>query len=287
MAGVISAVAGIAFIALAVVLKRRRDSKEQVTQIPGALSTHDEDNVELGTEKSTDVKLPSYATVLAMGNADDKPPFPHTNAALHRQTPTGASGVDGEDTAPPSAPASTDGRQARPSAERASNAAKARGTGLTSEVVAGRYAENVFVEGASSTTASTADMSSPEREELHQFRQRQQRVADAATSVAAGPKLKDASGDGAGTSSAASRRKSAGASAGAIGLGQAVLAAAQELAHHCQIPGVSEAASAVCIIANLVADGRDNGRANEARLRQCSTIVLALKRAAKVADRVS
>ncbi|CAM9226240.1 unnamed protein product [Ectocarpus sp. 12 AP-2014] len=68
----------------------------------------------------------------------------------------------------------------------------------------------------------------------------------------------------------------------ATGLGQAVLAAAQELAWSCQIPGVSEAAGALCIMANLFTDSRDIDQASKSRLRQCHSIVLALERADKV-----
>ncbi|CAM9364389.1 unnamed protein product [Pylaiella littoralis] len=67
-----------------------------------------------------------------------------------------------------------------------------------------------------------------------------------------------------------------------MGLGQAVLAAAQELARSCQILGVSEAAGAVCIMANLFSDRRENDKTSASRLRQCRSMVLALKRADKV-----
>ncbi|CAM9581545.1 unnamed protein product, partial [Scytosiphon promiscuus] len=60
---------------------------------------------------------------------------------------------------------------------------------------------------------------------------------------------------------------------------------AHELAQHCQIPGISEAAAAVYIMTKLVTDSRESSRASESRLRQCRTIVMALKRAAKVAGK--
>lgn len=50
---------------------------------------------------------------------------------------------------------------------------------------------------------------------------------------------------------------------------------------------MSEAATAVCVIAKLVADSRENAAENESRLRQCDTIIMALKRATKVVERVS
>lgn len=77
------------------------------------------------------------------------------------------------------------------------------------------------------------------------------------------------------------------AAASDIGLAQAVLVAAQELAQQCQIPGVCEAATAVCMMAKLMTDSRDNARTSGTRLRQCNTIVIALKRAARVAKDVS
>ncbi|CAM9820486.1 unnamed protein product, partial [Ectocarpus sp. 8 AP-2014] len=67
-----------------------------------------------------------------------------------------------------------------------------------------------------------------------------------------------------------------------LGLGLAVLGAAQELAHQCQIPGISEAAGMLCIMANLFTDSRENDRASDSRLRQCRSIVMALKRAERV-----
>ena len=90
-------------------------------------------------------------------------------------------------------------------------------------------------------------------------------------------------GSGVGEASPAASRNN---SAGNIGLGHAVLAAAQELAHHCQVPGISEAASVVCIMANLVTDSRDVSSGSESRLRQCRSIVVVLKRAEKVVDLV-
>lgn len=139
---------------------------------------------------------------------------------------------------------------------------------------------------ASIAAASTASVSTTGRNELAQFHQRQ-RVASS-SSLAGGRKPQEPLGRAPGASSAAYDNNSNGNdSGGVIGLGVAVLAAAQELAQLCQIPGVSEAATAVCMVANLVANSRDSARASETRLRQCSTIVMALKRAAKMAEKVS
>ncbi|CAM9606844.1 unnamed protein product, partial [Hapterophycus canaliculatus] len=70
---------------------------------------------------------------------------------------------------------------------------------------------------------------------------------------------------------------------GGFGLAYAVMDAAQELANHCQTPGISEAATIVSILANLVSDSRDDD--SDARLRQCRAIVMMLERAAKVAGK--
>ncbi|CAM9704764.1 unnamed protein product [Ectocarpus sp. 12 AP-2014] len=69
---------------------------------------------------------------------------------------------------------------------------------------------------------------------------------------------------------------------GGVGYGQAVMAAAQELAQHCQIPGVSEAATAVSILVRLVSDGRDYAVRGDAGVKRCRSIVIMLERAAKV-----
>lgn len=141
--------------------------------------------------------------------------------------------------------------------------------------------EKSLTANTSIAAASTATMPSTERDEVSEFHQRQS-AADAC-SVAGGPKTEEASGGGPGASSAADRQRSA----GDIGLGHAVLAAAQELARHCQISGVGEAAAAVVILTSMVSDKRENERASESRLRQCRTIIMALRRAAKVAEKVT
>ena len=111
---------------------------------------------------------------------------------------------------------------------------------------------------------------------------------EGAVPAAGGPRPRSAEafgGGGGGEDSSATTRHHG--SAGNIGLGHAVLTAAQELAHHCQVPGISEAAAMLCIMANLVADSRENDRASDSRLRQCRSIVIALERAEKVVGKVS
>ncbi|CAM9852438.1 unnamed protein product, partial [Ectocarpus fasciculatus] len=67
-----------------------------------------------------------------------------------------------------------------------------------------------------------------------------------------------------------------------VGYGQAILTAAEELAHQCQIPGVSEAAKAVSILIHLVLDSRDLTSRGDAEVKRCRSIVMMLERAAKV-----
>ncbi|CAN0183301.1 unnamed protein product, partial [Ectocarpus fasciculatus] len=128
---------------------------------------------------------------------------------------------------------------------------------------------------------STANASTSERAELAVFQQRQ-RVPEAAP-VASAPQTQQSSGGGGGggggeASSAADRPHLS----DDLGLGHAVLGAAQELARQCQVPGISEAAAVLCIMANLFTDSRENDWASDSRLRQCRSIVMALKRAEKV-----
>lgn len=74
---------------------------------------------------------------------------------------------------------------------------------------------------------------------------------------------------------------------GGIGYGQAVMEAAQELTEHCQIPGVSEAATVVFILVRLVSDTRDNVGRGDAGVKRCRSIVMMLERAAKVLGKAS
>lgn len=279
VAGVVSAVAGAVLIALAVILKKRRSQNQKTTRTPAVTPSHGDDNVEQGQEPPG-VCPPPHSAVVAAGNKDENLPSHLHITSPHQQTPAEADGADGAGIAPPSAPALPIG-QVQSSAEDAKSAAEGRSTGSAGDDAASGSAEKLSAATPSAATSSTTNISTAEQDELAQFHQRE-RVADAA-SVAGGPNPIQASGSGTGASSAASRQSSA----GDIGLARAVLAAAQELAHHCQIPGVSEAATAVCIMANLATDSHDNVRASESRLRQCRSIVIALKRAANVADKVS
>ncbi|CAN0186405.1 unnamed protein product [Ectocarpus sp. 6 AP-2014] len=234
-----------------------------MTKASAAPPTHDDGNVE---EQPPDVLPPPYSAVVVAGNGDDMAPAHEDNASHPRRAlTTEADGVDREGIVPLPAASALDG-EVEASAEHAAKDCRAR------------LASDGSAEKLPAATTSTANLSTAERDEVSQFHQRE-RVAGAAP-VSGELKPEEASSGGPGASSGPDHPNSAD-----IGLGRAVLAAAQELAHHCQIPGVSEAATAVCMMANLVTDGRDNTRASESRLRQCSTVVMALKRAAKVADK--
>eukprot|EP00903_Cladosiphon_okamuranus_P017814 g16394.t1 len=213
VAGVVSAVAGAALIALGVFVKRQRASKQKTCRPP----SDDGDNLQQEADVNEDRGIKTRS---ARAPPDGALPAEHIGAGL-----------------------------AKESSETATSFA----------------------------TVSTANMSTAEQEEVAQFRQRQ-RAADAAT-VAGGPTQEgEALVGGTAASSSASRRSSG----SDVGLGQAVLAAAQELARSCQVPGVSEAAGVLCVMANLFADSRDIDQASKSRLRQCRSIVLALTRADKV-----
>lgn len=268
--GVLSAVAGAALIAFAVVSKRRRLAKQKNTPPPLSLPTYngDDDNLEHGRGLPQLVPPPSYEAVLALGDGSDNPPAPDYEA----------DGIGGAGIVAPLAPASLVG-PTRSSTEPAANASEDCDTGLvrvgTADSSAGKLTDT-----ASTATASTANVSSHERAELAQFHQRQGMAVDP-SSVASGPE--EAAGGGSGAPPATDRQNPT----GDLGLGHAVLAAAQELAYHCQVPGISEAAGVLCIMANLVTDSRESDRANDSRLRQCRSIVMALKRAEKVVGTVS
>ncbi|CAN0504915.1 unnamed protein product, partial [Ectocarpus sp. 12 AP-2014] len=266
IAGIISAVVGAALIALLLLRKRRRDAKQETVQRPSAPPAHHGDNLEQGRDQPHDVHSPVPA-VLAVGSGGDESHSQQRNASPHRHTPAEADEIGDGDIVPPS-PAPSRDEQVPPSAEHANNSAEPCGARLASDGSAEKF--------LAATTASTANLSTAERDNLSQSHQRERVAAP----FSGGPKSEDASGGDSRASLAAGHQNSAG-----IGLGRAVLAAAEELVHHCQIPGVSEAATAVCMMANLATDSRDNARASESTLRQCSTVVMALKRAAKVADK--
>lgn len=255
--GVVSAVAGAALIALAVFLRRRRSSKPKIAQSPLAILSSRDDNLEQGGEYPPDARPRSYSEVVAAGHRGRSWPSHQHYSQPHGHTPAEANEVGGGGVILASAPAS-----------------------VADEDAAGGSAEKPMTATNSIALASTADVSTTARDKFAHFRQ-SRRAADVA-SVAGRPKPGETSDSRHEAFSAADGQTSA----GDIGLGQAVLAAAQELARQCQVPGVSEAAAAVCIMANLVTDSHENERASESRLRHCRAIVMALERAAKVAEKV-
>ena len=218
------------------------------------------------------------ATILAVDNRNEKPPAYQDSASPNRHTLAEADAVFGGDIGPPSVPGLFDGAAA----------AEASSGRLVDEEDAAVGSANKSLTAISSIATASTNMSTAEQEEICQFRQGQ-RAADAAPD-AGGPTPEGETpvgggggGTGASSSSAAASRQG---SASDIGLRQAVLAAAQELARSCQIPGVSEAAGAVYIMANLYSDSHANDKASTLRLRQCRSMVVALKRADKVVGKV-
>ncbi|CAM9164639.1 unnamed protein product, partial [Hapterophycus canaliculatus] len=272
VAGIISAVGSVAIVALAVLLKRRRASNQNRIHRPPAPPAPDGDNLERGRDELSGVQPPPYAAVLALGYVGNKSPSHQHNTSRDWHTPAGADAVDGRGIVPPSAPAPCDGR-VQASAEGAQNGAADGGTGLASRQATHSSATKLSAAAAPIPSPSAANMSTTKRVEPAQSYQRQ--------SLGGGSRSVEASGGGSGASLATDRDRPA----CELGLGHAILSAAQELAHHCQTPGISEAATAVSIMARLVTDSRDNDRESDLRLRQCNSIIMVLKRAAKVADK--
>lgn len=135
-----------------------------------------------------------------------------------------------------------------------------------------------------------ADTSTAEWAELGQFASNVKNVTREASFVEASfvddPPPRDLGNSGAPSANDGDDDQQ-GSSRGGVGLGEAVMDAAQELAYHCLIPGVSEAAAAVSILVTLFSDGRDLNSGYDANLKQCRSIVLMLERASKVAGKVS
>lgn len=76
------------------------------------------------------------------------------------------------------------------------------------------------------------------------------------------------------------------ASSGGIGIAEAMIEAAAELAGSCPVPGVSEAATLVSLLTKLVSDSRDNSASNNTSLRSCQSIMVMLNSAAEVLGQV-
>lgn len=144
------------------------------------------------------------------------------------------------------------------------------------------FAEGLSEDGptnlASAVATSTSNASTGERDEINQAYR--ENVIPGAVLVDDNP---ESTLDEIGTLSSTGRR---GSSSG-IGLGHAVVEAAQDLARNCHIPGVTEVATVVSILANLVMDNRHHTKGTYASLKRCQSIVMLLQRAAKVLGRVS
>lgn len=82
---------------------------------------------------------------------------------------------------------------------------------------------------------------------------------------------------------AGGRRRSCG---GGVGVARAVMEAARDLAKCSPILGVSEAATLVSILIDLVSDSKYSDRESEARIKRCRSIVILLQRAGKVLGKV-
>lgn len=143
-------------------------------------------------------------------------------------------------------------------------------------IIGSRVAKDYSPEEALTASSSSANVSAVERAELDQIHQGQ----DATGTASVDHHSTSGSLGGGGESFTTDRR----GYHGGFGLVDAVLEAAQELANNCQTPGISEAATVVSILVNLVSDSRDSD--SDARLRQCRAIITMLERAAKVVGKV-
>lgn len=127
-------------------------------------------------------------------------------------------------------------------------------------------------------TASTGNISTVERAELAQAFQG--RDPEMGAFVANTSPQRDKRG---GVEPEVARRRPSG---GGVGVARAVMEAARDLAQQSPILGVSEAATLVSILVDLVSDGRDSLGGGEERLKRCRSIVTLLQRASKVLGKV-
>lgn len=72
------------------------------------------------------------------------------------------------------------------------------------------------------------------------------------------------------------------ASSSDLGVVEAMVDAAKELAKACPFPGISEAATLMLIVVRLFEDGRDNAAHHAKWLKRCSAIIVMLQSAAEV-----
>lgn len=128
-------------------------------------------------------------------------------------------------------------------------------------------------------TASTGNISTAERADLAQaFRGR-----DVESGAFAADDIPLQEGGRGGIELEVGRRRPSG---GGVGVARAVLEAARDLAQSSPILGISEAATLVTIMVDLVANSRDSNSGGEERLKRCRSIVILLQRASKVLGKV-
>lgn len=257
VAGAVAAVAAAIFIALAVWYKRRQRAKSMKTGsvVP---PTSNDDNLEHGREGDNQQGAKQHAPAVVHGGNNQPPNM--------RKPIEVVTGVEGMAVASEAAP---EGSASRSTEQAAKIRMNTRGVAFPCVV------EEDFSADQSLTALNYTTTLPGER-------------ADATGVSRKGtPHFADdhilASGKGE-TSRTDSRRASLVTS---VGVGQAAMVAAQDLAHHCQVPGVSEVATLVSLLVNLVTDSRDSNSESDGRLRQCHLIIVLLNRADKVAGNVS
>ncbi|CAN0411915.1 unnamed protein product, partial [Ectocarpus sp. 8 AP-2014] len=253
VAGAVSAVAAAIFIALAVWYRRRQRAKSIKTGSVVPPASND-DNLEHGREGDNQQGAKQHAPAVVHGG-NNQPP--HMRKSIEVVT-----GVEGMAVASEAAP---EGSASRSSEQAAQIRMNTRGVATPCVVEEAISADQSLTATNSTTTlpGERADITGLSRKGRPHF-------ADDHIL---------ASGKGE-TSHTDSRRASF---VTRVGVGQAVIVAAQDLAHHCQVPGVSEVATLVSLLVNLVTDSCDNNSGSDGRLRQCRSIIVLLNRADKVA----
>ncbi|CAM9360961.1 unnamed protein product [Scytosiphon promiscuus] len=282
IAGVVSAVGAVVLVALGAWTMRRRRSRRKNSFPPPV------DDFELGPARERGPHTSFYGRDSTKsagegggrpldGNMIGSPLHEHTSVEAEESDGGGAvSNLTSAAAARTRAPAAG-GSSAHAAAAVAETVHTSPSRNTPPHEDGGNTLENGAGKGPSmeeSRTAinSSAEASAIERAELNRFLLGQN--AARATAVAGHGTSGDVAESG-GSPEAGRRARNEG-----FGLGDAVLNAAQELANHCQTPGISEAATAVSILVNLVSDSRDGD--SDARIRQCRAIVMMLERAAKV-----
>ena len=250
------AIASMIAITLVHLLRRRRrrsaPKPDTGAQLRDATFRADGGDLGLAGGLRRDVRSPASSAVGADADGGNKSPLHQRAASLH--TPAEADPAYGEGIIPLSTPASADRRSQSGGEHDKDTSASDRHTRLANEDAVIGPADTPFTATASIAAAPTAH---------------------GQVSAKAAPVVGGSIPDEASTLPED------------IGLGETLLTAAQELASHCPVPGVGEAARAVIIIANLVKDCRENETMNRSTLVQSHAIVSVLERAARVVEKVS